>query len=151
MGHEPGQKDKEWAFALDGNTRIDADGKTRSASELRAGDIVTVSYATRDGKIIAQNVKVKAAAPLPDWTGPRGRFLAALPARRQRFSSYVSRTLGNGPGSYALSGAAGISTMEAGPFALIFTMSRRAWKGPSVARWPMLNTIVSGSRFLTSW
>jgi hypothetical protein len=60
MGHEPGQKDKEWAFALDGNTRIDADGKTRSASELRAGDIVTVSYATRDGKIIAQNVKVKA-------------------------------------------------------------------------------------------
>jgi uncharacterized protein DUF5666 len=60
MGHEQGQKDKEWAFALDGNTRIDAGGKTRSATELRAGDTVTVSYRNRDGKIVAQNIKVKA-------------------------------------------------------------------------------------------
>jgi cold shock CspA family protein len=56
VGHEEGQKDREWAFAFDGNTRIDADGKTR----LREGDAVTVSYMARDGKMVAQNVKVKA-------------------------------------------------------------------------------------------
>lgn len=58
IGHEEGQKDKEWAFAFDGSTRIDADGKMRPATELRAGDAVTVSYTNRDGKVIAQNVKV---------------------------------------------------------------------------------------------
>ena len=58
MGHEPGQQDKEWAFAFDRSTRIDADGKTRAATDLRAGDAVTVSYTDRDGKIVAQNVKV---------------------------------------------------------------------------------------------
>jgi len=60
MGHEQGQKDKEWAFALDGSTRIDANGKTRLVTELRAGDAVTVSYTDRDGKIIAEMVKVNA-------------------------------------------------------------------------------------------
>jgi hypothetical protein len=60
VGHEDGQKDREWAFALDGNTRIDADGKTRPVTELRAGDTVTVSYIDRDGKIVAQNLKVNA-------------------------------------------------------------------------------------------
>src|SRR5260370_438143 len=60
VGHEEGQQDKEWAFALDGSTRIDADGKPRPATELREGDAVTVSYTNRDGKIIAQNVKANA-------------------------------------------------------------------------------------------
>ena len=60
IGHEEGQKDKEWAFAFDGNTRIDADGKMRPATELRAGDAVTVSYTNRDGKIVAQDVRVNA-------------------------------------------------------------------------------------------
>lgn len=60
VGHEEGQQDKEWAFAFDGSTRIDADGKPRPATELREGDAVTVSYTNRDGKIIAQNVKVNA-------------------------------------------------------------------------------------------
>jgi hypothetical protein len=60
VGHEDGQKDREWAFAFDRNTRIEADGKTRAATELRAGDAVTVTYADRDGKILAQNVKVNA-------------------------------------------------------------------------------------------
>jgi hypothetical protein len=60
VGHEEGQKDREWAFAVDGNTRIDADGKTRPVSELRAGDAVTVRYIDRDGKIVAQNVKINA-------------------------------------------------------------------------------------------
>ena len=60
VGHEEGQKDLAWAFVFDGNTRIDADGKTRPVSELREGDAVTVSYMARDGKMVAQNVKVKA-------------------------------------------------------------------------------------------
>jgi cold shock CspA family protein len=33
---------------------------TRPATELREGDAVTVSYTSRDGKMIAQNVKIKA-------------------------------------------------------------------------------------------
>ena len=60
LGHEQGQKDKEWAFAFDGNTRIDAGGQAKLATELREGDAVVVSYVSRDGKIIAQIVKVGA-------------------------------------------------------------------------------------------
>jgi hypothetical protein len=56
VGRETGQKDKEWAFARDAGTRIDAGGK--SATELREGDAVTVTYTNRDGKIVAQSVKV---------------------------------------------------------------------------------------------
>jgi|SRR5258705_7655424 ribosomal protein S17 len=58
VGRETGQKDKEWAFVLDANTRIEAGGK--SATELREGDAVTVTYTNRDGKIVAQRVKVNA-------------------------------------------------------------------------------------------
>ncbi len=60
IGHEEGQKDREWTFAFDGSTRIDADGKTRAVTELREGDAVTVNYMARDGKMVAQDVKVKA-------------------------------------------------------------------------------------------
>lgn len=60
VGHEQGQKDKEWAFAFDGTTQVDADGMKRPATELREGDAVTVSYTSRDGKMIAQNVEIKA-------------------------------------------------------------------------------------------
>ena len=60
VGREAGQKDKEWAFAFDGSTKVDADGMTRPATELREGDAVTVNYTSRDGKMIAQNVKVNA-------------------------------------------------------------------------------------------
>ena len=31
VGRETGQKDREWAFALDGATRVSADGKVRAA------------------------------------------------------------------------------------------------------------------------
>jgi ribosomal protein S17 len=58
VGRETGQKDKEWAFVLDASTRIDAGGK--SPTGLREGDAVTVTYTNRDGKIVAQSVKVKA-------------------------------------------------------------------------------------------
>lgn len=56
VGREAGQKDKEWAFALDAGTRVAAGG--RSATELREGDAVTVTYTNRDGKIVAQSIKV---------------------------------------------------------------------------------------------
>jgi hypothetical protein len=56
IGREAGQKDKEWAFALDAGTRVDAGG--RSATELREGDAVTVTYTNRDGRIVAQSIKV---------------------------------------------------------------------------------------------
>jgi len=58
VGRESGQKDKEWAFALDPATRVDAGGKMKAARELREGDAVTVTYTNRDGKIVAQSVKV---------------------------------------------------------------------------------------------
>ena len=51
VGREAGQQDKEWAFALD--------PATRGANELREGDAVTVTYTNRDGKIVAQSVKLK--------------------------------------------------------------------------------------------
>jgi len=60
VGRETGQKDKEWAFALDGATRVDAVGKARTAKDLREGDPVTVTYTNRDGKIVAQSVTVNA-------------------------------------------------------------------------------------------
>lgn len=58
VGHETGQKDREWAFVLDGATRVNADGKVKAARELKEGDPVTVTYTNRDGKIVAQSVKV---------------------------------------------------------------------------------------------
>ena len=58
VGRETGQKDKEWAFAIDPATRIEAGGKPRAASDLREGDAVTVTYTNRDGKIVAQGVMV---------------------------------------------------------------------------------------------
>ena len=60
VGRETGQKDKEWAFALDGTTRVNAVGKARTAKDLREGDPVTVTYTNRDGKIVAQSVTVNA-------------------------------------------------------------------------------------------
>jgi hypothetical protein len=58
MGRETGKKDREWAFVLDPGTRIDAGGQVRSASDLRQSAPVTVTYRSRDGKIVAQSVTV---------------------------------------------------------------------------------------------
>jgi hypothetical protein len=58
VGREPGQKEREWAFALDAGTRINADAKVKGARELREGDTVTVTYSDRDGKIVATSVQV---------------------------------------------------------------------------------------------
>ena len=59
VGREAEQKDKEWAFALDSATRIEAGGTMKAAADLREGDAVTVTYTSRDGKIVAQRVTVK--------------------------------------------------------------------------------------------
>jgi hypothetical protein len=58
VGRETGEKDREWAFALDTGTRIQAGGQVRAANDLRQGDPVTVTYTNRDGKIVAQSVTV---------------------------------------------------------------------------------------------
>jgi hypothetical protein len=58
VGRETGEKDREWAFALDAGTRIEAGGQVRAANDLRQGDPVTVTYTNRDGKIVAQSVTV---------------------------------------------------------------------------------------------
>ena len=58
VGRETGEKNREWAFALDAGTRIEAGGQVRGANDLRQGDPVTVTYTNRDGKIVAQSVTV---------------------------------------------------------------------------------------------
>jgi hypothetical protein len=58
VGRETGEKDRECAFALDAGTRIEAGGQVRAVNDLRPGDPVTVTYADRDGKIVAQSVTV---------------------------------------------------------------------------------------------
>lgn len=60
LGRESGQTDKEWAFALDPATKIDAAGKARQLAEMKEGEQVTVTYTNRDGKIVAQTVTVDA-------------------------------------------------------------------------------------------
>jgi len=57
-GRETGSKDRDWAFVLEGGTRIDSGGQVRGVSDLRQGDPVTVTYTNRDGKIVAQSVTV---------------------------------------------------------------------------------------------
>lgn len=57
VGRETGQDEKEWAFAVDTGTRVDA-GEKEQAAALRAGDPVTVTFTDRDGKIVAQSIKV---------------------------------------------------------------------------------------------
>jgi hypothetical protein len=63
VGRETGQrptdqKDREWAFVFDGDSRVIADGKARAARELREGEPVTVTYTNRDGRIVARSVTV---------------------------------------------------------------------------------------------
>jgi hypothetical protein len=57
VGRDTGNTDREWAFVVDAGTRI-AGGQGRAARDLRQGDQVTVTYTTRDGKVVAQSVTV---------------------------------------------------------------------------------------------
>lgn len=58
VGKESG-KDREWAFTVNDKTTIRRGQKTVMATELKAGDAVTVSYTEDGGKVIAQSVNVK--------------------------------------------------------------------------------------------
>lgn len=57
-----GDKQREYAFSIDGTTMVRKGGQQGSVSDLRPGDQVTVSYAGRDGKAVAQTVTISAAA-----------------------------------------------------------------------------------------
>lgn len=61
VGKESG-KDREWAFTVNDKTTITRGQKTVMATELKAGDAVTVSYTEDGGKVIAQSVTVRDAA-----------------------------------------------------------------------------------------
>ena len=58
VGREMGKNDREWSFVFDADTRIAAGDQARGASDLREGDPVTVTYANREGKVVAQSVTV---------------------------------------------------------------------------------------------
>ena len=58
VGQDSGNTVKEWAFVVDTGTRIQAGGQGRAARDLRQGDSVTVTYTSRDGKVVAQSVTV---------------------------------------------------------------------------------------------
>ena len=70
----------------------------------------------------------------------------------QRYLPRIPRSLWSRMSSlYSASLPTGSSTTAAALFPVGCTISRRVWKGRSVARWPMLNSVVSGSRSRTSW
>ena len=58
VGLEPGNTQREWVFAVDDRTQIEAGGQTRPVTALKAGDSVTVTYDDRGGKVIAERVMV---------------------------------------------------------------------------------------------
>ena len=57
VAREGDGKSREWAFALDGSTRIETPDRAAGGSALKVGDPVAVTYVERSGKIIAQSVK----------------------------------------------------------------------------------------------
>jgi hypothetical protein len=58
VGLEPGNTHREWAFAVNDRTRIEAGGKTQPITALKAGDPVTVTYEDQGGKVTAERVTV---------------------------------------------------------------------------------------------
>ena len=57
------KKEREWAFSIDDKTTIRKGGQAGAqASDIKAGDSVTVGYTERDGKVVAQSVTVNGAA-----------------------------------------------------------------------------------------
>ena len=57
-GKDPSGKVRDYAFVLDGGTRMEAPPGGGSPRALRQGDPVAVTYAERDGKIVAESVKL---------------------------------------------------------------------------------------------
>jgi Domain of unknown function (DUF5666) len=75
IGRESNGKSREWAFALDGSTRIEKSDRTAAASALKVGDPVAVTYVERSGQIVAQSVKLLASpgASAPGAVAPGSR------------------------------------------------------------------------------
>ena len=57
-GKDASGKSRDYAFVLDGGTRIEHPPAAGSPRALRQGDAVAVTYAERDGKIVAESVKL---------------------------------------------------------------------------------------------
>jgi PDZ domain-containing secreted protein len=53
-----GEKDREYAFSIDGKTTVRKNNQTSALSDLKPGDRVTVNYAAREGKSFAHAVTV---------------------------------------------------------------------------------------------
>ena len=51
-------KDAEWTFAVEPTTNIRKGSKSIVASDLKNGDAVQVRYVERDGKAMAQSIRV---------------------------------------------------------------------------------------------
>ena len=58
-------KDAEWTFGVDTKTKVKKGGKDVTASELKAGDSVSVRYTEHDGKAVAQTITVTAKKAQP--------------------------------------------------------------------------------------
>ena len=58
------RKDAEWTFAVDPKTVIRKGGKSITAADLKAGDLVHVRYMEMDGKAHAQAITVRAGGAL---------------------------------------------------------------------------------------
>lgn len=56
------RKDTEWTFAVDPKTVIRKGGKSITAADLKAGDLVHVRYMEVDGKAHAQAIRVRPGA-----------------------------------------------------------------------------------------
>jgi hypothetical protein len=61
VGRESNGQSREWAFTLDGSTRIEKSNRTAAGSTLKVGDPVAITYVERSGKIVAQGVKLLAS------------------------------------------------------------------------------------------
>jgi hypothetical protein len=53
-----GDKEREYAFSIDGKTTVRKGNQPGSLSDLQPGDRVTVNFSGRDGKAFAQTVVV---------------------------------------------------------------------------------------------
>jgi Domain of unknown function (DUF5666) len=53
-------KEAEWTFAVEPTTNIRKGSKSIVAADLKAGDAVQVRYVERDGKSMAQSIRVNA-------------------------------------------------------------------------------------------
>jgi hypothetical protein len=75
-------KDREWAFAIDGKTTIRKGQQAAVATDIKPGDRVSVTYTQRGGKVVAQTVLLAdPAAPSMSEQAPPA---SSVPAPRKQ-------------------------------------------------------------------